>query len=317
MSKKLKIAAGVLGASAALYSLVGEGFFGVFLTKKGVELSNKLLPPVDQTAHKIFTENPVALAGYDCYKSAQKNEVHTYTREGKACHGYLVKTSNPSDKYVICCHGYSSNPQAVGNIGLEFQKRGFNVLFPVLNGHADSETGLISMGWYDRLIVVAFAEWITDMNPNAQIVLHGVSMGGATVMMATGERMPENVKCCVEDCGYTSAWDVFSVQVKDYANLSVFPFIYAADTFTRLHAKYSFKECSALNQVRKSITPTLFIHGERDTFVPFWMLETNFKAAVCEKQKLAVPDAVHAVSSIINPELYWGKVDEFLTEYVK
>ena len=40
--------------------------------------------------------------------------------------------------------------------------------------------------------------------------------------------------------------------------------------------KFDFKENSPLEQVKKSSTPTLFIHGDRDSVVPFWMNSTVF-----------------------------------------
>ena len=58
---------------------------------------------------------------------------------------------------------------------------------------------------------------------NAEIVLYGVSMGGATVMMASGEDLPGNVKAIIEDCGYSSVWDEFSYQLQALFNLPEFP----------------------------------------------------------------------------------------------
>ena len=319
MIKKLKAAAGIAGFATAAYFTVGEVFYNLFLTKEGIAFAQKFQTKSsdgdEQT--EIFSTNQSVKDGNKWYEEAEKTRMEVYTRDGSKRHAYLIKTEKPSHKYVITCHGYTSKPSDMGFYGFEFQKRGYNVVIPALDGHADSETNKISMGWHDRLIVVALAYRIADEDPDSQIILHGNSMGGATVMMATGEKMPPNVKCCIEDCGYTSVWDEYRVQLKEMFHISKLPVLQAADTATKLHSKFSFKEASALNQVRKSVTPTLFIHGERDTFVPFWMLETNYSAAVCEKDKLAVPDAVHGVSSLVHPELYWSKIDEFTAKYVK
>lgn len=75
------------------------------------------------------------------------------------------------------------------------------------------------MGWKDCKDVRQWIAVATDifgcekaegkrMVPN--IVVHGVSMGAATVMCLSGDPLPYNVRCFVEDCGYTSAWDEFS-----------------------------------------------------------------------------------------------------------
>lgn len=148
-------------------------------------------------------------------------------------------------------------------------------------------------------------------------MLYGVSMGAATVMMASGEAdLPVQVRCVIEDCGYTSVWDEFSGQLKELFGLPPFPVLNAADLVCRIRAGYSITEASALRQVERSVTPTLFIHGEEDTFVPFWMLEELYQAASCEKEKLAVPGAAHAESAAVAPELYWPAVDAFLARHM-
>ena len=150
--------------------------------------------------------------------------------------------------------------------------------------------------WYARRFQV-------ELDPEAEIVLYGVSMGAATVMMASGEAdLPVQVRCVIEDCGYTSVWDEFSGQLKELFGLPPFPVLNAADLVCRIRAGYSITEASALRQVERSVTPTLFIHGEEDTFVPFWMLEELYQAASCEKEKLAVPGAAHAESAAVAPE---------------
>ena len=45
-------------------------------------------------------------------------------------------------------------------------------------------------------------------------------MGGATVMMTVGENLPFNVKCAIEDCGFTSVWDEFKYELKKTYKLS-------------------------------------------------------------------------------------------------
>ena len=70
-------------------------------------------------------------------------------------------------------------------------------------------------------------------------------------------------------------------------------------------------------QLKKSKTPVLFIHGEQDDYVPFNMLQKNYDACASEKEMLVVPEAEHANSYKINPELYWNKVEEFTNKYIK
>ena len=96
------------------------------------------------------------------------------------------------------------------------------------------------MGWHDRKDVLMWVDKIIEMDPDSDIVLYGVSMGGATVMMTSGEDLPDNVKCIVEDCGYTSAWDEFEYQLKELFGLPSFPLLNTANNITMLRAGYGF-----------------------------------------------------------------------------
>ena len=108
----------------------------------------------------------------------------------------------------------------------------------------------------------------------------------------------------------------FKKELKTAFNLPSFPLLNAASLITDIKAGYNFKEASAINQVKKLKKPALFIHGDKDTFVPFSMLDEVYNAASCEKEKLVVKGAGHAKSSSVDPDLYWGTIKNFLNKYV-
>ncbi|XOW20669.1 alpha/beta hydrolase [Lactococcus cremoris] len=155
--------------------------------------------------------------------------------------------------------------QVIWLVGRHFYNKGYNVVTPDLRGHEKSQGDYIGMGWDDRKDMLLWINTITQRDPQAEIVLLGVSMGGATVMNTSGEKLPSNVKAIVEDCGYTSTGDVFTYQLKQLFGLPKFPVLYAANTMTEIRAGYNIFKSSAIKQVAKSKTPMLFIHGDKDT----------------------------------------------------
>ncbi len=238
------------------------------------------------------------------------------SRDGLRLHAYRVEGTAPH-RYAVVCHGYQSNASRTGVFARRFYELGFTVLAPDARGHGLSEGDYIGMGWPERLDIVDWCAQLTEEDPQAEIVLFGVSMGGATVMMASGEaELPANVKCVVEDCGYTSVWDEFAGQLKELFGLPTFPFLNATSLVARLRAGYGFREASAAAQVAKSVTPTLFIHGDADTFVPYWMLDVVYEAAACEKEKLVIPGAAHGEASQKDSDTYWRMVEEFLARHM-
>ena len=230
-------------------------------------------------------------------------------------HNYLL-TNKDSHKWAVVVHGYTSEAIKMSSYSKKFYELGYNIIMPDLRGHGQSEGHYIGMGWDERLDIIDVVNHIIDTDPDAEIVLFGVSMGAATVMNVSGEVLPSNVKAIIEDCGYTSSWDEFAYQLKNMYNLPSFPILHGASLISKIRAGYSFNEGSPLTQLPKSITPTLFIHGDSDGFVPFTMLEDLYNASPVEKEKLIIKGAQHAESHEVDPNLYWSTVSSFLSKYI-
>lgn len=235
------------------------------------------------------------------------------SQDGLKLHGLYLPREG-SHKYAVICHGYGSIPQYGGRFALKFYEMGYNVLAPAARAHERSEGRYTGMGWPERRDIVAWVDTLVERDPQAEIVLFGVSMGGATVMMTAGEAdLSSNVKCAIEDCGYSSVWDEFAGQLDELFGLPTFPVLDAASLVTRLRAGYGFKEASAVEQLKKTALPVLFIHGEDDTFVPYAMLDVVYDACASpDKERLSVPGAAHGEASWEDPELYWATIAAFL-----
>lgn len=228
-------------------------------------------------------------------------------------HGKLFK--NSGTKYAIVCHGYTSKAKHMAGFVNKFYSLGYNVLAVDARAHGDSEGTKIGMGWVERFDVIEWIKYIISLEPDAQIILHGVSMGASTVLMASGEELPKNVKAIIADCGYTSEWDEFR-QEADVLHIPWFPVLNASSAISKVRDGYDFKQASAVEQVKKSHIPTLFIHGSKDELVPYRMLNELYSAANCEKEILTIQGAGHALSSSVAPELYWNTVETFLKKHL-
>lgn len=231
-------------------------------------------------------------------------------------HSYVVKNENPSNKWVVTVHGYTSEGLNMSSYAKKYYDMGYNVLIPDLRSHGLSEGNYIGMGWDDRLDIISWINYILNENPNAEIVLHGVSMGATTVLMTSGEAIPSNVKAIVADCGYTSVWDEFAYQLDDLFSLPEFPILNVSSIVAKIRAGYFLGEASSINQVKKSKTPILYIHGDQDDFVPYFMMEELYNATSCEKEMLTIKGAEHAKASEVDPEAYWTTVNNFINKYI-
>ena len=323
MKKSTKIVlktAGIVGASAAAtYFLIGNFFYYVTLTKKGLE--NPYVAKVASGSGKKDEErlrlDAIKISGKDWYNSIDKEKLAIKsTNSNKFLHADFIFSEKPSDVYVIVIHGYTSSPAGMGIYVKKYHELGYNVITPSLNGHADSESNVITMGWKDRLDIIDWINFVTENYPESKIILHGESMGSATTMMATGEELPQNVKVAVADCGFTSVWDIFSNKIKNNFKMTEFPTLHSANMVNKLYSGFDFKEASAIEKLKNSKTPTIFIHGDKDTFVPYEMLDKVYDACASEKEKVTIKNSPHARNACVDPELYWNSIINFINKYI-
>lgn len=251
--------------------------------------------------------------------AAKMNFSHRFitSHDNLKLHGLYLQQRAKTNRYAVICHGYHDQCERMLVQGKEFYQMGFHLLIPDARGHGDSEGSYIGMGWHDRLDLLSWIRWIVLKNPQAEIVLYGVSMGAATVMMVSGEPLPPNVKVIVEDCGFTSVWDEFCYQLKKLYHLPSFPVMQAASITTRIKAGFWFSEASAVKQVRKTKLPILFIHGDRDTFVPFKMVNCLYEAAAGPKELAIVSGAGHGQAMAVEGRRYWQRISDFIFSYIE
>ena len=319
-TKKALKTAGIVGATAAAtYFLIGNFFYYVTLTKSGLKnpFVAKVASGTKEKDEELLRLDAIKEQGKDWFDNTNKEKlVIKSTKANKNLHADFIFPEKESDIFVIIIHGYTSEPRGMGMYAQKYHELGYNVLMPSLNGHADSEASTVTMGWKDRLDIVDWVNFIAENYPESKIILHGESMGAATTMMTTGEDLPDNVKVAVADCGYTSVWDIFSNKIKNNFKMHEFPTLYSANVVNKIYSGFDFKEASAIEQLKKSKTPTIFIHGDKDTFVPYEMLDRVYDACASEKEKITIPDSPHARNACVDPDLYWNSVIEFINKYI-
>lgn len=240
------------------------------------------------------------------------------SEDGLRLKAIYLPADKKSNRTVIMAHGYMGSAETMSVFAKMYHDWGYNVLAPDERGHGKSQGDYIGFGWPDRKDYVQWIEKVlTENGQQEQITLYGVSMGAATVMMTSGEKLPDNVKAIVEDCGYSTVNQELQYQLKELFNLPSFPLVNVTSGITKLRAGYFFGEASAVKQLQKNHLPMLFIHGENDTFVPFSMLDEVYNATQGPKEKYVVPGAEHAKAYNKNPEKYKETVAAFLDKYIK
>ncbi|MDD6012456.1 MAG: alpha/beta hydrolase [Oscillospiraceae bacterium] len=296
-----------------LYLALGFLFFFIALGSKRREDETI---PCKNSLFERNKDNINLVNGYKWYDTTYHQEVTIKSRKGLTLHGVEFRNPSNSNIWVITLHGWTNVKREMSSYAMDFYRRGFNVLIPDLRGHGNSESKFVSMGWLDRLDVVDWIESIVKENPKAKIIIHGTSMGGATTMMTTGENLPENVVLAIEDCGFTSVKDIFTDQAERKYHLPPKLVVPVASFVCKLMNGFFFGEASAVEQLKKSKTPTLFIHGDQDNFVLPSNLDPVYNACAAPKEKHIIHGAEHAVSAYWYHDEYWQTIDAFLEKYL-
>jgi fermentation-respiration switch protein FrsA (DUF1100 family) len=304
-----------IAAALVLVVVLGapEFFYGYVIKRK----TPRSLSPVPRTLREAPDPDkpPPWLASQPC------ETVGIRSRDGLDLNAYFLAFPG-SSATAILAHGYTGNVMQMSAFARFFyEKLGYNVLLPEARGHGNSGGTYIGMGWPDRLDYLQWIAWAKERTGFAagesplKIVLYGISMGGATVLMTGGETLPPEVKAIIEDCGYTSVEEELWYQMKSRYHFESRWLMDATSRITQKRAGYGFAEASALEQVKKIKVPTLFIHGDRDTFVPTRMVYPLYEACPAPKELFIVPGADHGEAYGVAGLEYEERISAFLARW--
>ncbi len=301
----------------AVFGVVCGFFFVLAFRRKEPKLADKVFggpkqDPDNDYRKKLMEKNNAWLA------SRKTADFNMPSEDGLELHATMIWAESDHHKTVIMIHGFrASGTNDFPWLMRYYHNQGFNVLLVDDRAHGLSEGNWLGFSWLDRRDLVGWARLIVSLlGEEEKILLHGLSMGGAAVMMASGEAdLPVQVKAIVEDCGFSTTLDQFRHVFPDKLAILREP-VLAVDSFIcKLFRGYYFSEASSLKQLEKDTRPMLFIHGGSDTFVPTQMVYENYYACSGPKEIYICEDAEHAMSYFHDSAAYEKKVSEFLSTY--
>ncbi|KRN20486.1 hypothetical protein IV79_GL000541 [Pediococcus claussenii] len=245
------------------------------------------------------------------FRNVPKEVWHLISEDGIKLQATFI--NHNSTKTAILAHGYRQDGDQNGKVAALFYNMEYNILMPDDRGHGNSHGRYIGFGWQDRK---DYLSWITQvinqLGSNQSIILWGVSMGGATVLMTSGDlNLPTQVKGVIADCGFTSLEAELKFQFS-LRQIPSFPVLNIASFLSKVLIGYSYPEASSMTQLSNNKLPILFIHGAKDKFVPFSMLNEVINSNAGTSQWLVVSNATHANAFRTDPIAYTSAVRKFL-----
>lgn len=309
----------IILATAGICLLLVDMFAGVFFYRLAIERGPKDFLQGNEDLEVSSETMDVFLEGdWIDWTDAQPFETLELTSfDGLSLQGYYLPAKKPTNRTVIFAHGYLGNAHDMGLFGeYYYEELGYNIFMPDLRGHGTSGGEYYGFGWHDRLDLLDWVDEIIQMNgQDSEVILHGLSMGAATVVMASGEPLPQQVKAVIADSAYTSVYDLFQYQMERMFHLPDKPILPTTSLVTKIKAGYGLKEASALEQAKKAEVPILYIAGEADSFVPARMAEELYEATPTAEWQ-TFPDANHGESIVMHEQAYLERITAFLNTYM-
>lgn len=243
--------------------------------------------------------------------------VSLISMDGKKLKGRFYPGQEGVQDVFLAVHGCRNHgTREYSFLSSYYRKAGVPFLLIDLRACGDSEGDYMTYGWKESEDLLLWISWlIGKCGESCRIFLHGISMGAGTVLMTGDKELPEQVAGVVADCGYTSACDEFAYQMKKCFHMPVAaPILFLTNLISKKKAGFDIRKAAPIEAVKTCKVPHLFIHGDKDDYVPYYMMDELYEACNARKWKVTVPGAVHARSYYVNPELYEESLEKFRKE---
>ena len=287
----------------AIYLLIGYFSFRFALSRNG-----KLKKGIEYKSKRALENQPEIKK----YFITDFKKLEIISNDDLKLYGFYK--DNDKNKLVILVHGYGGDHFDMYSYAQIFENRGYDILAVDLRAHGISEGTFLSMGLYEHYDLLKWIEKMLEIKNNYKIVLFGVSMGASTVCMTVGESLPNNVICAIEDCGYDNA----NNQMK---------YVYSKTKLAKLFYKIFYNYCKKTKgldlksidiceKLKKCIIPMLFMHGEKDDFVPTEMVYKLYECLPESRRSIYIAkEATHTKSIDIDVKEYTKQLSTFLDKY--
>lgn len=246
----------------------------------------------------------------------RKEKVQITSKDDFNLVGHTFLQEEETNQWVVLSHGYQGTEEGMHPTARRYYEAGYNLLTYDQRAMDESEGQYITMGIKESEDLIMWLQSLLDQHPQAEIVTHGVSMGAATVLIASGqEDFPDAVKAVIADCSYSSVWGVFESELYQRFQLPDFPFLYMAGIvgIPRVGINLFGEEGDVAYHTSQSNTPTLFIHGTADDFVPYPMVDELYEAYTGDTKELyTVEGAGHAEVEFLDPAAYFQTIFNFI-----
>lgn len=284
--------------------------FGGLLKRPNIDNAYKMVGPEDSWYDTISTVHH-SLA--EIQKLPHKT-LEITSLDGIKLRGIYYAAETPSDKTVICIHGYTSHPEREWAFpGLFYLSLGFNVLIPYQRAHGISDGDMITFGAKERSDMLGWAEKVNELTPGGEILLHGLSMGGLIALLLINEHIP-GVKAIISDAPSTSIEDFFRNVSRDVFKAGGDAVAEAAMADFEKKTGHNPRNYNTNDYLKGGIYPLLLSAGELENCEERFAQYKSINPSPTEI--IILPGCNHGNGMYKQTKLYQDKIKDFISKYL-
>lgn len=318
-TKGIKVT-GAIVAAASLFMASGLPFFEMMVRykknpdrKKWFRLSHT---EINHPRHKFEKEYE---EGKAWCKQQHMRDCYMKSMDDLILHAFYLPAEN-AERFVLLSHGYKGSGFGdFANIARFLHENRCNLLFIDQRCCGASQGEFITFGAKEQYDVQRWAYFIARRNKNKlPIYFYGESMGAAAVLMASGHKLPREVKGLIADCGFRSMRGQLQDMAANWFHLNrIELLLFRVNIFCRILGGFQMKEADTSDAMRRNKRPVLFFHGLKDTYVDPKNSRYHYSVCRAPKELVLIPEARHLCSAYEAPELYRKKIIEFFEKNEK
>lgn len=311
---------GVSSVAGTVFMASGWSFFKMIvrckgqkklMKKKWFELSHT---KINHPRHKFEQEYE---EGKEWCRQQHMQNCYIKSVDGLRLHAFYLPAEN-AERFVLLSHGYKGSGFGDFAYTARFlHENHCNLLFMDQRCCGESKGEYITFGAMEQYDVQKWAYYLSKQNKKKlPIYLYGESMGAASVLMASGHHLPQEVKGFIADCGFRSMRGQIQDMAANWFHLHwVGLLLLRLNLFCVLFAGFRMKDADTREAMKTNKKPVLFFHGANDTYVDMRNTIYNYSLCQAPKELVIIPEARHLCSPYENPELYREKIMDFFKKY--
>lgn len=320
MKNKVVKVIGVVTAAISIFMAFGWSFFEMMVRcKKKKHLKKKKWFQLSHTKvnHPRYKFEKEYEEGKEWCRKQNMQDCYINSIDGLELHAYYLPAEN-AKRYVLLSHGYKGSGFGdFAYIARFLHEHQCNLLFIDQRCCGASEGEYITFGAKEQYDVQRWSYYISQRNKERlPVYLYGESMGAAAVLMASGHKLPQEVRGLIADCGFRSMKGQLQDIAANWFHINhVELLLFRVNLFCAFLGGFRMKEADTTRAMRTNKRPVLFFHGSKDTYVDPRNSRYNYSLCQAPKEFVMIPGARHLCSAYEEPELYRDKITKFFATY--